>query len=425
MSSSPRTAGPCLGLDFGTSNTALATLRAGRAEPLVLEGAAATLPSAIFYGAHDGKVAFGREAFAHYLEGEEGRLLRGVKTVLGTGLMHERTAAGGQLRSFADIVEALFARVFRDLPDERERCTLVVGRPVRFGEAEAAGRSDPEAFLVKVLERLGFDDVSFLYEPIAAALAHEARATREELVLVVDIGGGTSDFSVVRIAPGGGAGTASGAVSDVLASTGVRIGGDRFDELFSLKAAMPHLGHGSLLKGSGRVQPGRIWFELATWHRIHTLYDRKTMDEVRTQLLDAASPERVQRLLTTLRERRGHAIAAAVEQAKIRLSDEERTALPLDIGPETIDAEAGRDDLERAVAADIDRIRDCALEAARLADIGPERIDALCYTGGSSMVPLLRRVVGAAFANARTIDEDAFGSVADGLAIEAGRRRDH
>jgi len=421
MMSSGRAAGPCLGLDFGTSNTALAVVRDGRAVPLALEQRHRTLPSAVFYGAHDGTVAFGREAFTRYLDGEEGRLLRGVKTVLGTRLMHERTAAGGRMRSFADVVEALFAQVFRAVPEASRACTLVVGRPVRFGEAEASGRSDPEAFLRDVLGRLGFTDVSFLHEPIAAALAHEARATRAERVLVVDIGGGTSDFAVVRIVPA--AERPAGTASQVLASTGVRIGGDRFDELFSLAAAMPHLGHGSRLKGGDRVQPGRIWFELATWHRIHKLYDRQTADQVRTMLLDAASPARVQRLASTLAERRGHAIAAAVEAAKIRLSDAPGTELLLDTGRETVHAEVGRAELEQAIGAQIERIREGALEAVRLAGVAPDAIDALCYTGGSSLMPLLRGVVGAAFPSARTIDEDAFGSVADGLAIEAGRRR--
>ena len=411
--------GPCLGLDFGTSNTALARLIDGRVEPVPLEGGAATLPSAVFYGAYDGSLAFGREAFARYLDGDEGRLLRGVKTVLGTSLMHERTAAGGRSVSFADIVGALFERVFRDLPDVRDGCTLVVGRPVRFGEAEASGRNDPEAFLVEVLDGLGFRDVSFLHEPIAASLTYAADATREELVLVVDVGGGTSDFAVVRIVPGAGVGSDS----EVLASAGVRTGGDRFDERFSLASAMPHLGYGSRLEGSGREQPGRIWFELATWHRIHTLHDRRTADEARTMLLDSRSPELVRRLLSALEGRKGHAIAAAVEAAKIRLSTESRTSLALDVGAEIAHVRAERDDLDRAIARDVDRVRECALEAVQSAGVSPEAIDALCYTGGSSLVPSLRAAIGATFAHARAVDGNAFGSVAGGLAIEAGRRR--
>jgi len=134
MSDGPAT--QSLGLDFGTTNTALAVARHGVPHRLAIEGSATTMPSAVFYGAFDGERAFGRDAFARYLDGGGGRLLRGIKTVLGTGLMHERTAAGGRILSFADIIEALFAHVFRDLPDERGTRTLVVGRPVRFGTRE-------------------------------------------------------------------------------------------------------------------------------------------------------------------------------------------------------------------------------------------------------------------------------------------------
>ncbi len=409
-----------LGLDFGTSNTALATLDDGVPRRIALEGEATTLPSALFYGAHDGTRAFGREAFECYLEGDEGRLLRGIKTVLGTSLMHERTAAGGRLVSFADVIAALFERVFEAMPDGRDAATLVVGRPVRFGDPDVPERDDPEAFLREVLHGLGFREVHFLYEPLAAALAYERTATREELALVVDIGGGTSDFSVVRISPSRRG--LSARDGDVLANTGVRIGGDRFDERFSLAAAMPELGYGSLQKGTERVQPGRIWFDLATWHRINALYDRKTADEIRRMVLDAAEPVRVGRLQSAVAARRGHAIADAVERTKAALSDAGAARLELDTGSGRLALDVSRAMLEGALAAEIDRIRECALDAVRDAGVAPGDVDALFYTGGSSLVPLLRRTVGAPFVNARAVHENAFGSVAEGLAIEAGRR---
>jgi len=336
--------------------------------------------------------------------------------------MHERTAAGGRILSFADIIEALFAHVFRDLPDERGTRTLVVGRPVRFGtrdDAPGAG-NDPEAFLGGVLERLGFRDIGFLYEPLAAALAHERTATREELALVVDIGGGTSDFSVVRISPT--RRDTRDRSGDVLSNTGARIGGDRFDERFSLAVAMPELGYGTARKGTGHVQPGRIWSDLATWHRINALYDRKTLDEIRMMVIDAADPERVRRLQGAVQGHCGHAIADAVERAKAALSEAPATSLVLDVGAGTVEVKASRRSLEDALSDDIDRIRACALEAVRDAGVRPDDVQALFYTGGSSLVPLLRTRVGTAFPKARAVRENAFGSVAEGLSLEAERR---
>lgn len=162
----------------------------------------------------------------------------------------------------------------------------------------------------------------------------------------------------------------------MLANTGTRIGGDRFDEKLSLAAAMPELGYGSLQKGSQ----------------------------------------------SAVAARRGHAIADAVERAKAALSDAPGTTLALDTGSGTLEVGIRRELPEAVPGGEIDRIRDCALEAVRDAGVRPDDIDALFYTGGSSLVPPLRRTVGAPFANARAVHEDAFGSVADGLAIEAGRR---
>lgn len=410
-----------LGLDFGTTNTALATIDAGVPRRLELEGEHLTIPSAVFYAAFENERAYGRDAFGRYLAGDDGRLLRGLKTVLGTSLASERTAAGGQLRTFSDIIEALFVHVFRAVSERREDCTLVVGRPVHFGHPDVAQRDDPEAFLRAILERLGFCDISFLYEPLAAALAHERTARREELALVVDIGGGTSDFSVIRTSVDRSSRVDN--ANDVLANSGIRIGGDRLDEKFSLAVAMPQLGYGSRLKGTEREQPGRIWFDLVTWHRINALYNKKTVAEIRMMLLDAAEPERVQHLLTSVEARRGHAIAASVEQAKARLSDATVTALTLDVGkPPLLEIDVDRASLEEAVASEIERVRECALIAISDAGVQCDDIQALFYTGGSSLLPLLRQRIGSLFPNARTVQENAFGSVAEGLAIEASRR---
>src|SRR6202012_4886727 len=166
------------------------------------------------------------------------------------------------------------------------------------------------------------------YDPIAAAYNYEETATREEIVLIADIGGGTSDFSVIRIGPNRMA--RHDRRDDVLASSGVRIGGTDFDTRLNIDAVMPLLGLGTQLTTKNLPMPKAIYYELATWATINFAYNHKTEREVRELLAVSVKPDRVKRLLKTIRRHLGHRIAFAVEDAKIALSETERAALLLE-----------------------------------------------------------------------------------------------
>src|ERR1700761_8335919 len=194
------------GLGFGTSNSALGVWRGGAAAPVPGEGASTLIPSSIFFDFENHvRVIFGRQAIDTYIGEHDGRLMRALKTILGSSLIDEATTVGRRRIKLTEVIE-LFVRHLKTRAEEfagHEITQVVHGRPVRFVDGDDAADAKAQATLEAIAHRVGFRDVLFEYEPIAAAYHYEETATREEIVLVADIGGGTSDVSVIRIGPEG------------------------------------------------------------------------------------------------------------------------------------------------------------------------------------------------------------------------------
>ena len=279
------------GLDFGTSNTTL-----GVADPegpilLPLEGAHRTIPSAIFFELGREPV-IGRAATAAYVEGLSGRLMRGLKSVLGTPLMEEATPVGRQRLRLRDIIARYLAAVKdrAETASGRSLDSVVHGRPVHFVDGDPEADRRAEDTLRAIARDVGFREVSFQYEPIAAALDYERQVRSEEIALVADIGGGTSDFSIVRLSPER-RGRADRA-GDILANDGVRIGGTDFDRQLSLGTVMPLLGLGSPMRRGDLAVPNAYFHDLATWSAINRLYNSKTLREIDEVVRDCARRSR-------------------------------------------------------------------------------------------------------------------------------------
>ena len=262
------------GIDFGTSNSTVGWIRSGYSTLLPLEDDKPTLPSVVFFNAEENSVSFGRAGLREYLEGYECRLMRSLKSLLGSSLIDGRTDVQGTVVIFRDLLTRFIAslKARAEVQGGRTFDQAVLGRPVFFVDDDPAADRVAEQTLADIARAVGFSDISFQYEPIAAAFHYETTLAREELVLVADIGGGTSDFSIVRLSPQ--RARAAERWSDVLANTGVHIGGTDFDKQLSLASVMPLLGHRSLLK-SGREMPASIYFNLATWHTINFAYARQ------------------------------------------------------------------------------------------------------------------------------------------------------
>jgi hypothetical chaperone protein len=406
-----------LGIDFGTSNSAAAYIDVtGTLRVVPLDGLRFEMPTAVFFASETHTVLFGGEAMQAYLSGTEGRLMRSLKSLLGSALMDEYTNANGQALQFFDIV-VLF---FKDLKRRAEAHAghpfshAMLGRPVHFVDDNPERDALAQETLGRAAREAGFSHIAYQLEPIAAALDYEQRVASETNVLVVDIGGGTSDFTVIRLNPQRSAQADRGA--DILATTGVHIGGTDFDRLLDLCIVMPLLGYRHIGTG-GRPVPNSVFFDLSTWHLIHQSYTRKALHFAKELWTDFADRSLHARLMQALQEQHGHRMLAAVERAKIACSTS-GTAAPveldfLDVGlSPALHAPA----MAEALQSSIEQVVQCAQEC--VAQSGLKQVDAVYLTGGSSAMRPLMDALRAAMPQADMVQGDRFGGVAAGLAYE-------
>ena len=409
------------GLDFGTSNTTLGHRAPAGPRLVPLEGRHLTIPSAIFFEPNRAAV-IGRAATEAYVEGTPGRMMRSLKSVLGSGLIDETTPVGRERVRFRDVIGrylgAVKARAEAAAGESFD--TVVHGRPVHFVDGDAAGDHRAEDTLREIAQSIGFRHVSFQYEPIAAALDHEQSVRREEIALIADIGGGTSDFSIVRLSPERHA--KAERADDILANDGVRIGGTDFDRFLSLGTVMPLLGLGSTMKRAELLVPNAYFHDLATWSSINRLYNPKTLREIAEIIRDGARPDLVERLRTVVELERGHSLAIAVEGAKIAASNDGASDVDLDWVEPGLAAPVDRTALvahtDTLATRISERVGRCLAQAGLIAD----RIDSLFLTGGSTGLPHVRQGLTACLPGARVVEGDTFGSVGIGLTLEAIRR---
>lgn len=406
-----------LGIDFGTSNSAVSWAPDGGAARLIeLEGAAKAMPTAVFFNAEDQTTHFGRDAVAQYLAGTEGRLMRSLKSLLGSPLLMDKTEVNHRLVSFQDIVATFLATL-------RERATqalgvapkqVVMGRPVHFVDDDPVRDAQAQQSLLEAAQAVGFEQVSFQLEPIAAALDYERRLDRESVVLVVDVGGGTSDFTVVRLGPQ--RHLQADRSGDVLATTGVHIGGTDFDQKISLGQVMPLLGYRHLGPQQREV-PSRVFIDLATWHLIQWLYLPRALSQAQNLRVNYSDTRLHERLMAVLRERHGHHIAHAVEQAKIRCSQfDSDTVVDLAFVEPALAAPMSTAALREQLDELLQRTVACARECVQQAGVADGQLAAIYLTGGSSALRPFQRVLQAAFAGVPLVEGDLFGGVASGLA---------
>ena len=409
------------GLDFGTSNTTLGTIMSDVPVLAALEADHVTIPSAIFYRA-DGGVHIGRRAIEAYVEGDNGRLMRSLKSVLGTSLIDETTRVGRERVKFRDVIAYYIGAVKRraEQATGRELRQVVHGRPVHFVDDNPDGDARAEAVLGDIARAAGFADVSFQFEPIAAALDYERQIVAEEIALIADIGGGTSDFSIVRLSAERHRHTDR--KDDILANDGVRVGGTDFDRYLSLGVVMPLLGYRSAMKRAGLDVPSAYFHDLATWSSINHMYDPKVIREIRQVRREAEQPELLDRLVRVLDEQRGHTLAMDVEGAKISLSSMPRSSIALDWVEKGLEAGVARKDMVNHTQRLADRIEARIDICLKQAGLKGSAIDAVFLTGGSVQLAHVRKAITSKLKAARAIDGDTFGAVGKGLTIEAARR---
>ncbi|MBZ9725156.1 Hsp70 family protein [Mesorhizobium sp. CO1-1-11] len=410
------------GIDFGTSNSTVGVIRNGKAGLVPLEGGQPTLPSAVFFNFEDGHTYFGRRAIGDYTDSIEGRLMRSLKSVLGSSLAHEKTRIKARQIGFIDIIGLFIGHLRTRLEEDAGGVveSVVLGRPVQFVDDDAQADAEAQGELEKAARAQGFKHIAFQFEPIAAALDYEQKVTREELALIIDMGGGTSDFSIVRVSPERARSTDR--KDDILASRGIHIGGTDFDRLLSIAHVMPQLGYLSATKDGKRNLPASYFIDLATWQRINLVYTAKAMTHLRQIRYEAARADLVDRFIHVVEHRYGHALAALVEKAKIELTDMSSADVAVKLPGAAFAAGITRDGLEATIARDIERVTETVAQTIRDAGVKPSDITAVFLTGGSTAIPLARREILSLVPRASVIEGDMFGSVGLGLALDAQRK---
>ncbi len=422
-------------IDFGTSNSAVALPHGASGVRLVtLEPGQPTMPTAVFYRADtppqqlDAERLYGRAAVAAYVEGLDGRLMRSMKSILGSTLLDQSTdIGGGRSVRYRDVVTGYLQRLKTQAEAEAGQVLkrVVLGRPVFFVDDDADRDAQAQAALEAAARQVGFTEVQFQYEPIAAALDHESNITHEQLVLVADIGGGTSDFSLVRVGPERAKRGRSRAQrrDDILGNHGVHLAGTDFDRHVELASILPLLGYRTRRPAkpseAAREVPSGVYFDLATWHLINTVYAPARIAELRSMKSWYADARHHARLMNTVNERLGHALAAAAEQAKIDVAMNGHAHIDLDVLEMGLSAALHVDQAAASIEADLQRIVVAAAETARRAGVKPAQVDVLYFTGGSTgLQPLVDRIA-AGFPGAERVRGDRFASVAQGLGLHA------
>ncbi len=418
-----------------------------KATLLPLEDGKLTIPSAIFFHFENNQTFLGRAAINEYIDGEFGRIMRSLKSVLGTSLVEEKTQIKSELVPFTDILSCFLSHLKATaernsgLPFEQ----VMLGRPVHFVDSDQQADLLAQDTLESAAIRAGFKEVLFQYEPIAAALDYEQQVIKEEIALIVDIGGGTSDFSVVKISPQ--RALRDDRKADILANGGIHIGGTDFDSKLSLAKVMPHLGYKSKFKARSATSnfeknfsirksvstdtytestemfmPSSYYHDLATWHKIHHLYEKNTISSLKDLAFRVEHKHLLDRLLTLIQKREGHLLAIDVEQAKIDLTNQNTTRIDLDYLESDLQIDLSIADLHHAVANEVASIQKQALLTINDAGLTAQQITKVFMTGGTTAIPMVRKAITDLFPDTEIVNGDKFGSVGLGLAIDAQRK---
>ncbi len=404
-----------LGVDFGTSNSAAAYMAGPDVVHVELEKGQETIPTALFFDVYEKKVLSGRPANQALLDGAEGRYMRSLKSVLGTPLMKEQRTLLGRRTDFSEVI----TEFLRQLKGRAETFAnsafdhVVAGRPVFFHRVDADRNARAEQDLKACYHKAGFKKVRFMYEPEAAALESARDYKKGSVGLVVDIGGGTSDFTLFEAKEHG---------VRIIASNGVRVGGTDFDRQISYDHFMPLLGRGAQLTrrfAEGTIQaPAHVFSELATWEKIPFLYDEKTIQLAKGMERDAVNRPILARLVKVLERRLGHDLAFEAERTKIAHNDGNIHSLVdlglIETGLQTELTEAGLQDSLRRFGEEIAAAIQETLDAGR---IEAQQVEAVVSVGGSSSMKIVTDAIQRCLPNVRVQQGDVFTSIVDGLAI--------
>lgn len=411
------------GINFGTSNSAVAiTHEDGKSEVLEIDGHKTT-PSLIFFpDSEPGKYYIGFEAIAQYLEsGMKGRFIQSIKSVLPSDLFTGTNISGFGVLTSDDLVSMILKSLKEkaDAISGTDTKNVVIGRPARFSEKKKLDELAEERLLLAA-KKAGFTNIAFQLEPIAAALHYESSLNKEELVLVADIGGGTSDFTIMRLSPD--KKNKANRQEDILASGGVYIGGDSFNSDIMRWKLLEYFGYGSEIKTmSGKILPfpSDLLSQICRWQDVSFIKNRETENLLNNILYESTKKEVVINLQTLINDDLSYLLFQEIEKAKIGLSTQDQMPIIFNKSKINIDETITRPEFEDLIDDRLKKISNSVEEVVAAAGILNKSIDAVFITGGSSLIPAVRDIFASKFGAEKIVSSDSFTSVASGLALSS------
>jgi hypothetical chaperone protein len=433
MSSPPSQTSKCaIGVDFGTTNSSIACADSSGEVQLAkfpYLGSLTDSYRSLLYlqqtkvnGTSTLKSWTGPEGIEQYLSADvKGRLIQSLKSFLSSRNLHSTEVFGRR-----HMIEDLIARILRDLREKAEDQfgvrirSAVVGRPVHFVGAESQEDDDyAEDRLRAAFALAGYESVEFEMEPVAAAHHYESTLDHDELILIGDFGGGTSDFSLVHVGPG--VRRRENISGTIVGNAGVGIAGDAFDAKIIRHLVSPALGAGSQLRSLGKILtvPNWVYIRLEHWHHLSLLRGRDVMAMLKGVEAQSLEPEKIGALIHFITENLGFQLHRSVQKVKSDLSNATDATFQFSDGFVDLAAAVKRETFEEWISEELEKIAVCVDSLLTSSGVLPKDVDMVFLTGGSSFVPAVRRIFETRFGKQRIRGGNEFTSVARGLALKA------
>ena len=412
-----------IGIDFGTTNSSVAFARDdGHVASVGFKtttGTTETYRSVLYFEPRSTGIG-GPVAIERYLAADEkGRLIQSLKSFLASRLFTGTSVYGKQFS-----LEDLITIMLRDIRLQAEsqigafEGPIAVGRPIHYSSATT--EEDNEFAiqrLTRALTKAGIGPVVFEYEPVAAASFYESTLDHDELVLIGDFGGGTSDFSILRLGPS----ARRDRSHRILGTEGVALAGDAFDSRVVHNLVSPKLGRGTEYRSLDKILPMPEWIytDLSRWHYLSFLKSTDTIEMLRGIRSQSFDPDRIEGLLHIVQNDLGFYVHQAVQGMKVELSTEQLGSFVFEDHVVQMNGRVKRSSFERWIEPDLEKIRACVDRLLQATSVASGDVDRVFLTGGSSLVPAVRKIFADRFDAGRISGGSEFTSVAKGLALRA------
>jgi hypothetical chaperone protein len=405
-------------IDFGTTNSVAGINRNNIIEMVQLGKDRLETRSVLFYSFEDKNFYVGDDVAIELEDEVKGRYLQSLKSFLGSKEKIETT-----LGKDTYLVEDLISIILRRFKNKMETKALqeidnvVLGRPVRFNEDDDELDKQAEKKLELAANKIGFKNVVFQYEPIAAALAYESKITKEELILVADIGGGTTDYSIIKV--GGKNKNKLDRKEDILSNHGIYVGGNNFDSEIIKNFISPYLGRGTMynIMGKDMEVASDLYFDLSEWHLFQRMFDKKVLLRIEKLIYMSYEKNKIERLQELIKGNLYFDFSNSIINSKIELSSKPLTQINMNMFSDPFSINLNKNNFEESIMEHTTRIEKSLEEALRLANITVNQIDKVFLTGGSTLVPSVQNIYTKYFPKNKIVHTDVFTSVGYGLTL--------